>query len=169
MWENLYPDERCHSAYEIDYRAWYEKGKRALVFDIDNTLVRHGAPADAHAEALFRELHAIGFQTCLISNNKEERVRPFAEAVGAAYLWKANKPAPRGYLEACRRMHVSPEEALFIGDQIFTDIWGARKAGITSILVDPIHPKEEIQIVLKRRLEFFVLRAYERRLKKQKI
>ena len=59
-------------------------------------------------------------------------------------------------------MHVKPEQALFVGDQLFTDIWGANRAHIDSILVDPIHPKEEIQIVLKRRLEWAVLKAYER-------
>ena len=158
----LYPGERCATAYGVDYRGWYEKGKRALLFDIDNTLVPHGAPADDKAVALFQDLHKIGFQTCLISNNKEPRVRSFADRVGSRYLWKAGKPSPRGYESACAMMQVTPGQTLFIGDQLFTDIWGANRAGIDTVLVDPIHPKEEIQIVLKRRLEFFVLKAYER-------
>ena len=158
----LYPGEWKKTAYGIDYRGWYEKGKRALLFDIDNTLVRHGAPADEKAVSLFAELHEIGYRTCLISNNKEPRVRSFAESVGAQYLWKAGKPSPRGYEAACAMMHVTPEQTLFVGDQLFTDVWGANRAGIDSILVDPIHPKEEIQIVLKRRLEWFVLKSYAR-------
>ena len=52
---------------------------------------------------------------------------------------------------------------LFVGDQIFTDVYGANLAGIYSILVKPIHPKEEIQIVLKRYLEKIVLYFYKRR------
>ena len=159
----FYPVMRSATAYGIDYRGWYEKGKRALLFDIDNTLVPHGAPADEKAIALFKELHQIGFRTCLISNNREPRVRSFADSVGARYLWKAGKPSPRGYETACAMLQVTPEQTLFIGDQLFTDIWGANRAGIDTILVDPIHPKEEIQIVLKRRLEWFVLKAYEKR------
>ena len=159
----FFPGERSRTAYDIDYRGWYEKGKRALLFDIDNTLVPHGAPADEKAIALFRDLFAIGYQVCLISNNREPRVKSFAERVGANYLWKAGKPSPRGYKAACDMMHVTPEQTLFIGDQLFTDIWGANRADIYTILVDPIHPKEEIQIVLKRRLEWIVLRLYERR------
>ncbi len=159
----FYPGERSATAYGIDYRGWYEKGKRALLFDIDNTLVPHGAPADQRAVDLFRELHRMGYRTCLISNNREPRVKSFADRVGAQYLWKAGKPSPRGYESACAMMQVTPEQTLCIGDQLFTDIWGANRLHIDTILVDPIHPKEEIQIVLKRRLEWLVLKAYERR------
>ncbi len=53
---------------------------------------------------------------------------------------------------------------LFVGDQLFTDVWGARRAGIVTYLVKPIHPKEEVQIVLKRRLEWIVLFFYHRSL-----
>ena len=60
-------------------------------------------------------------------------------------------------------MGTSPESTLFVGDQLFTDVWGAKRAGIVSYLVKPIHPKEEIQIVLKRRLERIVLFFYHRK------
>lgn len=52
---------------------------------------------------------------------------------------------------------------VFIGDQLFTDVWGAKRAGIRNILVKPIHPKEEIQIVLKRYLEKLVLHFYNKK------
>ena len=54
------------------------------------------------------------------------------------------------------------ENTIFIGDQLFTDVYGANRAGIRTILVEPIHPKEEIQIVLKRYLEKIVLYFYKR-------
>ena len=63
-------------------------------------------------------------------------------------------------------MGTDEANTLFVGDQIFTDVWGANKAGIYSILVKPIHPKEEIQIVLKRYLEKIVLVSYHRYRKK---
>ena len=167
--ERFYPDERSRTACEIDYEGWRNAGKKAVLFDIDNTLVPHGAPADARAISLFARLRGLGFSTCLISNNDPPRVEPFAGAVGSDYICNAAKPSRSGYRRAMDLLRVSPEETLFVGDQIFTDIWGARRAGIHSILVDPIHPKEEIQIVLKRRLEWPILRFYERsrRSKKQ--
>jgi HAD superfamily phosphatase (TIGR01668 family) len=153
------------STYEIDFAAWYRKGYRGLAFDIDNTLVPHGAPADTRAIELFEKLREIGFKTCLISNNKKKRVEPFAKAVGSEYLCMANKPSVKGYHRACEKIEVPEEKMIFIGDQLFTDVWGARRAGLFSILVKPINPREEIQIVLKRFLEKPVLRSYEQDIK----
>lgn len=116
--------------------------------------------------AFFKNLRDIGFKTCLISNNKEKRVLPFAKAVNSKYIYKANKPSKRGYIKAMELLEVKDTQTVFIGDQIFTDIWGANSAGVYSILVDPISPKEEIQIVLKRYLERIVLFFYKRALEK---
>ncbi|MBR4587194.1 MAG: YqeG family HAD IIIA-type phosphatase [Lachnospiraceae bacterium] len=159
----LYPSAEAHSCESIDFKKLYEKGYRGIIFDIDNTLVPHGAPADKKAIEFFKYLKKIGFKTCLISNNSKERVLPFAKAVGAKAVWKANKPAGRNYLLACRQMKTDRTNTVFVGDQIFTDVLGANLAGIPSILVEPIHPKEEIQIVLKRYLEKIVLFFYHRK------
>lgn len=166
MLERLYPNVYLDSTYEIDFEQYYQDGYRAIIFDIDNTLVPHGAPADQRAIALFKRLHALGYQTMLLSNNKEPRVKMFCDAVDAEYIYKAGKPNPANYREAMKRMHTDEKNTLFVGDQIFTDVWGANKAGIYSILVKPIHPKEEIQIVLKRYLEKVVLFCYKRHIHK---
>ena len=166
MLECLYPKVYLDSTYEIDFEQYYQDGYRAIIFDIDNTLVSHGAPADQRAIALFKRLHALGYQTMMLSNNKEPRVKMFCDAVDAEYIYKAGKPNPANYKEAMKRMHTDEKNTLFVGDQIFTDVWGANKAGIYSILVKPIHPKEEIQIVLKRYLEKVVLFCYKRHMYK---
>ncbi len=162
MLERFYPDVYLDSAYEIDFQQWYDRGYRGVLFDIDNTLVPHGAPADARSIALFRRLQKTGLKCCLISNNQLPRVKPFADAVGAFFVENAHKPSRKGFQEAMRRMGTGKADTLFVGDQLFTDVYGARRAGIFSILVKPIHPKEEIQIVLKRYLERIVLYFYRR-------
>ena len=73
----------------------------------------------------------------------------------------------KNYLAACEKMGVGKEQTLFVGDQLFTDVWGAGHAGIHTILVSPINPKEEIQIVLKRYLEKPILYFYQRKRKKE--
>ena len=70
------------------------------------------------------------------------------------------------YEKAMEQMHTEKGNTIFIGDQIFTDIYGANRAGIRTYLVQPIHPKEEIQIVLKRYIERIVLFFYHRRNKR---
>lgn len=166
--ERFYPDEYPDSTYEIDFEKWYEQGYRGVIFDIDNTLVPHGAPADERSIALFDRLRKIGFESMLLSNNKEPRVKMFNDAVHSRYIYKAGKPAVRNYVKAMELMGTVPETTMFVGDQLFTDVWGAKKAGIRTWLVKPIHPKEEIQIVLKRRLEWIVLFFYRRSKKRGK-
>ena len=163
----LYPGEYIDSTYSIDFDKLYKEGYRGIIFDIDNTLVTHGSPADERAIALFKHLKELGFSCLVLSNNKEPRVKSFAKQVGIKYIYKAGKPKPSGYRAAMERLGTDTKNTLFVGDQIFTDIYGAKRAGIRSILVKPIHPKEEIQIVLKRYLEKIVLYFYRRDLAKK--
>ncbi len=162
MLKRFYPDADVESAYVIDYEDLYERGYRGIIFDVDNTLVPHGAPADEKAIKLFERLKKIGFRVMLLSNNKEYRVKMFNDEVKVKYIFKAGKPGRAGYQKAMRDLDTTTENTVFIGDQLFTDVWGAKRAGIFAYLVQPIHPKEEIQIVLKRKLEKIVLFFYRR-------
>ena len=163
--KKLYPDRYYDKKEDIPVEQYYAQGYRGILFDIDNTLVPHGAPADEKAIALFEKLREIGFQTLLLSNNKEPRVKSFCEQVGSDYIFKAGKPKKTGYEKAMERMGTTKETTFFVGDQLFTDVWGAKRTGLYSVLVKPIHPKEEIQIVLKRYLERIVLFFYHRSIK----
>ena len=89
----------------------------------------------------------------------------FNREIGTKYICNAHKPSMKNYIRAMELMGTDRSNTVFVGDQLFTDVWGAKRAGIRNILVKPIHPKEEIQIVLKRRLERIVLHFYKKRLK----
>jgi HAD superfamily phosphatase (TIGR01668 family) len=162
MFQRFFPDEYLDSTYGIDFEELYREGYRGLLFDIDNTLVPHGAPADDRAIALFARLRNLGFKSCFLSNNQRERVASFNETIGEQFIENAHKPSTRNYLKAMELLGTDKSNTIFIGDQLFTDIYGAKRAGIRNILVKPIHPKEEIQIVLKRRLEKIVLYFYQK-------
>ena len=163
LFKTFYPDEVMESAYSIDYEKLFLEGYRGIIYDIDNTLVEHGYPANEKAVKLFERLKAIGFNITLLSNNKEARVKMFNDAVNVNYIYKANKPSRKGYMKALEIMSTEVETTVFIGDQLFTDVWGAKRCGIRNILVKPIDPHEEIQIVLKRRLEAIVLFFYNKK------
>ncbi|MFR4172024.1 MAG: YqeG family HAD IIIA-type phosphatase [Lachnospiraceae bacterium] len=162
MFERFFPDAYMDSTYVIDFEKLYKEGIRGVIFDIDNTLVPHGAPADERAIQLFACLRSIGLDYCLISNNQLPRVKPFADAVQAKFVEDAHKPSRKNYLKAMKLMHVDLDSCIFVGDQIFTDVYGAKRCGMRTILVKPLHPKEEIQIVLKRYLEKIVLYFYQK-------
>ena len=168
MFKMFFPDEYLESTYKINFEELYRKGYRGIIFDIDNTLVPHGAPSDQKSEKLFENLKQIGFQCCLLSNNQYQRVSSFNEKIQVHFIENAHKPSRKNYLKAMELMGTSLEITLFVGDQLFTDVYGAKRVGIHNILVKPIHPKEEIQIVLKRKLEKIVLFFYAKEQRKRK-
>ncbi len=130
MGNAFYPDEWLDSAYDIPYEQFYQKGMRGIIFDIDNTLVPHGAPADERAVQLFERLRAIGFHTCLLSNNKEARVAPFAGQVGSDYIYKGRKPTAQADTRQAMRADGNGARArrcIVVGGSVFfTDVYGVR-------------------------------------------
>ena len=160
----FYPDEYLESAYKVDYEALYEDGIRGIIYDIDNTLVMHGYPADDRSKELLARLDKMGFGITFLSNNKEMRVKSFRDEAlkSAHYIFKAGKPKKSGYLKAMELMGTDKKSTIFIGDQLFTDVWGAKRCGIRNICLKPIDKHEEIQIVLKRILERIILRSYSK-------
>ena len=166
MFQKFYPSEYYTSTYVIDFVEYYKKGYRGILFDIDNTLLPHNAPATEEAIRLIHRLKEIGFGICLVSNNKEPRVAEFNKPLDVKYIYKAGKPKRSGYQKAMQLLGTDTTNTLFVGDQLFTDLWGANNTGITSLLVQPIDKKEEIQIILKRIPEKWILHSY---LKKHQI
>jgi HAD superfamily phosphatase (TIGR01668 family) len=169
MLKTFYPKRIADSAYVIDYKKLYKEGYRGIIFDIDNTLVEHGADASPRAIELIAGLKEIGFMVCLISNNNEERVSRFNREINIKYIHTANKPSKKSYIRATKLMKTTIDNTVFVGDQLFTDIYGAKRLGMMSYFVKPIGPKEDIQIVLKRKLERIVLHLYRKDLKRGKI
>ena len=104
MFDQFFPDEYMESTYSIPFEKLYQEGYRGVIFDIDNTLVPHGAPADERAKQLFRRLKEIGFESCLLSNNQKKRVEMFNQDVGTHYIFNAHKPATGNYKRAMELM-----------------------------------------------------------------
>lgn len=159
----FYPNKYYDKKEDIPIEEYYRQGYRGILFDIDNTLVPHDKPVDEAAKRFIKRLRELGFGICLISNNDEARVKTFADPISVDYVYKAWKPGRKGYQQGMEKLGTTVDNTLFVGDQIFTDIWGANRAGIFSILLDPIDPKEEIQIVLKRIPEKLVKWSYRRK------
>lgn len=136
MFKNYYPHAHVKSVFTIDYLALYRKGYKGLIFDIDNTLVHHGDDSTTQIDALFAQLKAMGFITLLLTNNEETRVKRFTKNIDTLYICDADKPDTKNYLKALKMMGLSNDNTVFIGDQLFTDILGANKSHIPSILVD---------------------------------
>lgn len=163
----FYPYNYADSVFAIDYEKLYNKGFRAVIFDIDNTLVFQDADSNKETENLFEYIHSLGLKTFILSNNSEERVKRFALNVNSLYLSKAFKPFKSGYRKALKKLCVTKDEALFIGDRILTDILGANSSGIASILVKYIRSADGENLSRIRKLESVIIKRYEKNGKAQ--
>ena len=141
MFKMFFPDEYLESTYRINFEELYRKGYRGIIFDIDNTLVPHGAPSDQKSEKLFENLKQIGFQCCLLSNNQYQRVSSFNEKIQVHFIENAHKPSRKNYLKAMELMGTSLENTLFVGDQLFTDVFMGQKGGNAQYFSETNSPK----------------------------
>lgn len=160
MFKVLYPHAYVDSVFAIDYNKLYDKGYRGILFDIDNTLVHHGEDATEEINRLFRDIQGIGLQTLLLSNNNEARILRFLRDIDSLYICDAQKPRIENYLKGVAMLGLRKAEVVCIGDQIFTDIYGANRSGIDSILVRYMRYADETKIGIRRNLEKVVLKLY---------
>ena len=165
----LFPDAYYDSTFSIDFKELRSKGYKGLLFDIDNTLTMHNVHAQEKEIKFFEHLRSLGFKTVVMSNNSKERVAPFAKLLNTRYISRAQKPLSWAYNKAMDMIGTSIEDTIFIGDQLYTDIVGANRAGVKSILVAPISSKEAFWIKMKRVIEKPVIAVYEMTHKKNVI
>lgn len=158
--EKFYPFEYVDSVFDIDYKKLYDKGYRGIIFDIDNTLVSHGKPSTKEIDELFISIQNIGFKTFLLSDNGKTRIEEFLKNIDSLYIDNADKPHIENFNKAVEILQLSKNQVVYIGDQIFKDIYGANKSGIDNILVKFIGWETETKIGIRRKLEKVILKFY---------
>lgn len=138
-----------------------ERGIKALVLDVDNTLTEHGSQhVRPPIEEWLRTMRNEGILLAIVSNNCEKRVAPFADKLGLAYTSFSCKPLPRGLAAMRRRWCLAKHQMALVGDQVYTDALAAGLYGITMLMVRPLAEDTKPTIRLKRRLEKPVLLHY---------
>ncbi|MCK9471649.1 MAG: YqeG family HAD IIIA-type phosphatase [Bacilli bacterium] len=154
--ENYIPYDCYKTVYDIDYNKLYEKGKKIILMDIDNTLIPYdvSSPEEKLID-LINSILEIGFRIVFISNNHKKRVKAFADIFNSDYVYSAWKPLKKGYKKALKlTKHEHIDEIIAIGDQVMTDVLGANKVGIKCILVKPLKiVNEKWYTKLNRRIE----------------
>ncbi|WP_037298475.1 YqeG family HAD IIIA-type phosphatase [Ruminococcus flavefaciens] len=131
-------------------------GIKGLILDVDNTLTTHDNPVPAEGIREWLDtMRAAGIKLMIVSNNHPERVRPFADPLGLDFVSDSGKPLRRGYKAAMKKMGLKASETAAVGDQLFTDVWGANISGVTMLYVEPmeLEPKSKRFIRFKRVLE----------------
>ena len=152
------PDSFARRLSDVSLDDLAAAGFRGIIVDLDNTLVGYGqdhlAPAD---EAWIAAARARGFGICLVSNNFTGRVARVGDALGVPAIASALKPLPRGFSRALATLGTPKDRTVVVGDQLFTDVLGAKMLGIHAILTEPIVAKDWLGTRVLRFLERVVL------------
>ncbi len=164
----LKPDFILCSFTDVTPQFCRKNGVKALICDIDNTLVTYDDPVPTEdVMAWYGELEKIGVGLSFVSNNDAERVNTFARPLGAPAFPKSGKPSRRGIIAAMDAMGSDKKGTLFLGDQLLTDVMGAKRAGIRAAVVPPIKDKTTLFFRAKRAIERPFMNKYKRERDKQ--
>ncbi len=152
---------------ELDIDFFRSVGCKAILLDVDNTMTTHDNPIPATGVTEWIDtMKSHGLKLIIVSNNSAERVAPFADKIGVDFVAKGAKPLAKGFREACKRIDVSPKEAVAVGDQIFTDIIGGNLLGAYTVLTVPYELENKAFFKFKRAMEKPVIASYKRKAKK---
>lgn len=116
-----------------------------------------------------KELRKEGIKFCIASNsNKKQKVEMVAKKLDIPYIFFAKKPLKLGLNRAARIMRLQQSEVAVVGDQIFTDVLGANRCKMYSVLVEPIEEKDIFITIIKRPIENCIKKRYEKYLSNNK-
>lgn len=127
---------------DVPYELIASQGVRAILFDLENTLVPPGGPVTGEAREVLRTVQEAGLAVGVVTNASAGWVPRALGVAGIPFVAPAGKPGADAFLEGCRLVDARPDEVVYVGDQMITDVLGAQRAGLRAILVRPRHTKE---------------------------
>jgi HAD superfamily phosphatase (TIGR01668 family) len=136
------PRETADTVFDIDFERLFRDGRRALLFDLDNTLRRRwGAELFPGVESLLARLGRSGFRVGILTNRRRIERDPLLEALAKEFptAVHARKPRRGAFLSLLDRLGAAPAEAVMIGDRRLTDVLGANRLGIYTVRI--AHPE----------------------------
>ena len=157
----LYPNEYKDSVKDIDIEFLKRNNIKALILDVDNTLIDFYRNIPKGVAKWCEDLKNQGIKFCIVSNtNKKDKVEMVANELKIPYFYFAKKPFKCGLKKAIKLLDEKNENIAAVGDQIFTDVLGANRLKMFSILVKPIEEKDLLVTKIKRPLENLVINKY---------
>lgn len=166
----LYPNEYLESVKDISLELLNKNDIKGLILDVDNTLINLERKMPAGVSEWAKHLKSNGIKMCILSNsNKIEKIESVAKIIDVPYIFFAKKPFKSGFIRAKELLKLDNKNIAVVGDQIFTDIIGANRCNMFSILVKPIEEKDYLLTKIKRPLEKLVIKKYEESKRKKKL
>ena len=157
----FYPNDYFKNVTEITYEYLNKNNIKALILDVDNTLIDYDRNLSPEIINWINELKKNNIKMFILSNsNKKDKVEEVARKLDLEYLYFATKPLKRGFKIAKQKLGIENKNIAAVGDQIFTDVIGANRMKLYSILVEPINEKDILVTLIKRPIENLIKKKY---------
>lgn len=157
----FYPKDYFNNVTEIKCDYLKEKNIQALILDVDNTLIDYDRNLSSEIIEWVENLKKNNIKMFILSNsNKKDKVKEVADKLDLEYIYFGMKPLKKGFKKAKEKLNISNNNIAVVGDQIFTDVIGANRMKMYSILVEPIKEKDIFITLLKRPIENFIKKKY---------
>lgn len=165
----FYPKAYFNKVEDITIEFLKKNKIKALILDVDNTLIDYKKNLSKDVENWAKQLKGQGIKLYILSNtNKKEKVETVANKLQIPYEFFAKKPLKFGFIKVQKELKEKSENIAVVGDQIFTDIIGANRCKMFSILVEPINEKDFWYTAWKRPIERKIKNNYKNKLTKEK-
>lgn len=139
--QSILPNSYQKDIQSIPYDKLKKEGYKAIIFDVDNTIMPANVKKVNKELALFFKQLSKDFAICLVSNNTERRVKPVADNLNIKYIHMAQKPKKEAFEKALHLLNSTSKNTVMIGDQMLSDIVGGNNAKLYTILVEPYQGK----------------------------
>lgn len=144
----------AHRVSDIELHLVQDWHIQGIALDLDNTIVPwHTSDVAPGVPAWLTRMRAAGFRFCLVTNNLGARVREVAHELNVPLVVGALKPLPLAFVLAARELKAARSQTLVVGDQLFTDVLGAKLLGMRVIVVKPVAKREYLSTKMLRILE----------------
>ena len=159
----LYPNYYFNNVKDITVELLNENNIRGLMLDVDNTLIDINRKMLDGLEEWIELMKKNDIKLCILSNtNKRDKVKEVADKLNLPYIHFGLKPLKKGFKKAKAILNLEYTNIAIVGDQIFTDVLGGNRLKMKTILVKPLAEEDIFITLIKRPIEEYIIKKYER-------
>ena len=157
----FYPREYFNNILEISIDFLRKNKIEGILLDIDNTIIDKDNKIVDCLEDWVENLKNNNIKICILSNtNKKSKAEKLSKLIDVPYVFFAKKPFKSGFKKAQNILKINAENIAVIGDQVLTDVFGANRSKMFSILVKPLQSSDIWVTKFNRKIEKIILKNY---------
>ncbi len=157
----FYPKKYLNKITDIDLNFLHENDLKGILIDIDNTILTYDGKTVENLEKWIENLKKNNIKICILSNtNNKEKAKKISKMLGVQYIYFAKKPLKFGFNKAKKILELDSKNIAVVGDQVLTDVFGANRSNMYSILVKPLNEKDIFITRFNRMIEKRILKRY---------